>query len=266
MAVVKSRKKMEKTMQAKSTALLKHLMGMELRRFRKEAEVDMLMFIGVDGRIFASEIPPQLSSHQYYLLNLVKTNLHAMCSQLKSENLKISVQQYKEGLVMNAGVGENAFLVAIISKNLEIEQMSSYIKSISNAAAVLKHIFELKPITDEVLAKYPDEIANELKKLRRQLFVERFDTTREYKKNMEILNYINKKLAEVVGVGAVDEIVTVMFNELGTSAPYMTDRNWLLFVEKVIKEHIQTMRGDIIADECYKTWMPAIQKKLKSFV
>ena len=50
MAVVKSHKNMEKTMQAKSTALLKHLMGMELRRFRKETEVDMLMFIGVDGQ------------------------------------------------------------------------------------------------------------------------------------------------------------------------------------------------------------------------
>ncbi len=266
MPVLKSQKQMEKTMQAKSTALLKHLLEMELRRFKKDLEIDMLMFIGVDGRIFASHIPPKLSSKQYYLLNLVKKNLQHVCNQLKGENLKISIQQYKEGVVMIAGVGDNAFLVAIISKQLEIEQMSSYIKAGTNAAAVLKHIFELRPITDEVLKNYPDEIASELKKLRRLLFVERFETTREYKKNIEVLNYIKKKLTEVVGVGAVDEIVTVTFNELGTSAPYMTDANWLLFMERVIKGHVQSMRGEIIADECYRTWIPTVQAKLKSFV
>ena len=266
MAVAKTKKNMDKTMDAKSASLLKHLMEMELRRLQKEAEIDIIMFVGIDGRVFATRIPDQLSSNQYYLLNLTKVNLYHVCGQLKSENLEVSVQQYKEGTLVTTGVGDNAFLVAMFAGRFELKEMMDKVKRVVNASEVLKHIFELKPISDELIANYPEEVAAELKKLKRLLFVERFDTTREYKKNMEILNYIKKKLAEVVGVGSVDEVLTLTFNEMGTSAKYMKDNQWRILVEKIIKEHIQRMRGDIVADECYKTWLPAVDKKLKSFV
>jgi len=96
--------------------------------------------------------------------------------------------------------------------------------------------------------------------------VERFDQTKQYRKNTEILEFIKKKLADVVGVGAVDEIITVTFNELGTSAPYMTDQLWRIYLEKVIQKHVRAMSGEIMADECYRTWMPELDKKLRSFV
>jgi hypothetical protein len=79
--------------------------------------------------------------------------------------------------------------------------------------------------------------------------VEKFDQTRGFKKNMEILALLKKKLAQVVGVGNVDEIITLTFNELGTSAKYITDEQWMQFTEKVINEHIRKLGGDMVADK-----------------
>ncbi|MGC9061028.1 MAG: hypothetical protein ACP5JR_07365, partial [Thermoplasmata archaeon] len=114
--------------------------------------------------------------------------------------------------------------------------------------------------------KLPEEIKNEIKQLTRQLFVERFEQTRQYKKNMEILGLIKEKLAGVVGVGAVNEIIELTFNEMGTSAPYMNDALWIAFLERLIKEHVKRLNGEIVAEECYKTWIPEIERKLRMFV
>lgn len=259
-------KKLEKTLEAESATLLKHLLEMELRRLKSDADIDILMFNGIDGRIFASSIPPVLSDKQYYLLNMVKTNLHYICGQLKHENLNVSVQQYDEGNLIISTVGKSAFLISLLTKKSDIKEAMDVIEPILNASIVLKHILELKPITDEIIAEYPKEVAEELKKLSRLLFVERFETTREYKKNMEILKLVKKRIGEAVGIGNVDEIVTLTMNEVGRTAPYMTDDLWVTFLEGVINNHVRRLRGDIIADECYKSWIPEIQQKLKSFV
>jgi len=63
-----------------------------------------------------------------------------------------------------------------------------------------------------------------------------------------------------------DELLTLTFNELGTTAPYMNDKLWMMFAEKLINEHIKRASGDLVADECYKTWIPELQQKLKTFV
>jgi hypothetical protein len=180
--------------------------------------------------------------------------------------MKVSVQQFKLGTIMISGVGDNAFLVSIIGKNVEVTQIQDSIAAVMVASAVLKHILEVKPINDEVMADYPPAVSAELKKLSRLLFKEQFEQTREYKKNIEILNFLKKKIQDVVGVGVVDEIITMVFNELGTAPAYMDDKQWRKFIEKVIEERISEMRGDLVADECRKTWVPEMEKKLKSFV
>ncbi len=261
-----ARKKMEKTLEAENITLLKHLLGIELRRLCKENNIDMAFFMGVDGRIFSSHIPEQLTPLQYHLLNLIKANLTHICLQLQSENLKVSIQQFKEGTIMISGVGDNAFLVSVIGKNVQVSQIRDVIGGVSTASAVLKHILEVKPINDKVMADYPSEVSGELRKLSRLLFKEQFEHTREYKKNIEILNFLKKKIEGVVGVGVVDEIITLVFNELGTAPAYMNDKQWRMFIEKVIKERITELRGDIVAQECMKTWVPEMEKKLKSFV
>lgn len=259
-------KKMDKRMEAKSATLLKYMLEMELRRLRKAADIDILLFMGIDSRVFSSYIPTQLSPTEFYLLNLFKANMASICSTLHSENLIVSIQHYKEGTMIISGVGDNAFLTALIAKEIDNDKTNNVVKQVENASIVLKHIFELKPTSQEAIAAYPPEIQEELNKLSRQLFVEQFDQTRGYKKNMDILEYVKKKIATVAGVGNVEEIVTVTFNELGTSAPYMTDQLWMIFVEKVIKEHIARLNGDIVADECIKSWLPEVEKKIKSFV
>lgn len=259
-------KKMGKTLEAENITLLKHLLSIELRRLCQENNIDMAFFMGVDGRIFSSHIPEQLTSLQFHLLNLIKTNLTHICLQLQSENMRVSIQQFKEGTIMISGVGDNAFLVSVIGKNVEVSQIREVIGGVTTASAVLKHILEVKPINDKAMADYPKEVSAELKKLSRLLFKEQFEHTKEYKKNIEILNFLKDKIQSVCGVGVVDEIITLVFNELGTAPAYMNDNQWRMFIEKVIKERISELRGDIVAQECLKTWVPEMERKLKSFV
>jgi predicted regulator of Ras-like GTPase activity (Roadblock/LC7/MglB family) len=212
---------MDKTLEAEDITLLKHLLYMELRRLCEENNIDIVFFMGVDGRIFASHIPSQLTATQYHLMNLIKVNIPHICGQLSTENLKVSVQQFKEGSIIISGVGDNAFLVCLIGKNVQVSQIRDTMDAVTTASAVLKHILEVKPINEEVMADYPEEVTVELKKLSRLLFKEQFEHTKEYRKNVEILNFLKEKIKSVVGIGVVDEIVTLVLNELGTAPAYM---------------------------------------------
>jgi hypothetical protein len=261
-----TQKRIDKRMEAETVVQLKYMLEMELKRIKELNEVDIIMFIGIDGRIFSSLIPPVLNAPQFRLLNLVKGNLTSICSQLKAENLKFSIQQYKTGTLIISGVGNNCFLASIFTKPLEMSSIGVTVSRIINGSTVLNHLFELKPIKPEVLAGYNKEVAEELEKLTRQLFVEKFDETREYKRNMELLKFIKKKIGSVLGIGAVDEIVTVTLNEMGTTPPYMKDKDWLTFIQMIIDKQIKKASGDIVADECRRTWIPEIERKLKSFV
>ena len=260
------KKTLDRRLEAENVALLKHLLSMELSRLKNEANCDMVFLMGVDGRTFSSYIPRDLNAKQFYMLNLLKANMPHLCGQLRRENLRIAIEQYKEGTLVIAGVGDNAFLTLEFSRPVMPTDFQKMVSVSIKGSTVVKHILELKPIKDEVLKNYPKDVGDELRKLSRLLFVERFDQTKQYKKNMEILDFVKKKLKSVVGVGAVDEIITVTFNELGTSAPYMTDQLWRIFLEKVIQKHVKAMTNEIMADECYRTWMPELDKKLRNFV
>lgn len=261
-----AKKTLDRRLEAENVALLKHLLSMELRRLKDEVGCDMIFLMGVDGRTFSSVIPRDLNAKQFYMLNLLRANMPHICGQLRRENLRIAIEQYKEGSVVIAGVGDNAFMTLEFSKPLVPADFQKIVSTSMKGSTVIKHILELKPIKEEVLEKYPKNVAEELRKLSRLLFVERFEQTKQYRKNMEILRFIKDKLKGVVGVGAVDEIVTVTFNELGTSAPYMTDQLWRIFLENAIRKHVNAMSGEIMADECYRTWMPELDKKLRSFM
>ncbi len=260
------KKKIDKRMEAKTVVQLKHMFEMELKRIKEENGIDMMMLVGIDGRIFASLIPPILDPIQFKFLNLVKGNLTYLCGQLKGDNLQISIQQYEFGTEVISGVGKNLFLASVFTTPLDINTMGPTINKIINGSTVLNHLFEQRPITEEETGGYSKEVQDELSTLTRQLFVEKFEETRGYKRNMELLKFLKQKIGSVVGIGAVDEIVTVTMNELGTSAAYMKEKDWLKFVELVIENHIRQRSGEIVADECKKTWIPEVERKLKSFV
>ena len=140
------------------------------------------------------------------------------------------------------------------------------LRPIQKTSAVLKHIFEMRPLKSEELTGYQPDVVDELTKLSRILFKERFTYTKEYKKNVEILDMIKSKLESVLGKGAVNEVVTMTFNELGMQVGLMKKDDWMRFLEKAINDHIQIMTSDIVAEECRRTWIPEIEGKLRSFV
>lgn len=266
MALGKTVKKIEKTMEAETASLLKDIILMEMRKLAESTKAEIMLFVGVDGRNFASIIPSTLNPLQFHMFNLLKQNIPSICSLLKNENLKESIQIYENGTIYITGVGRNLFLATVKTGNVEFTESVEISRKLASGAIVLEYLTSQKPTDDKALEKLPENVRAEIKQLTRQLFVERFEQTRQYKKNMEILAYIKEKLATVVGVGAVNEIVELTFNELGTSAPYMNDKLWLTFLERLIKEHVKRLSGEIVAEECYKTWVPEIERKLRMFV
>ncbi|HTD80765.1 MAG TPA: hypothetical protein VK723_01305, partial [Thermoplasmata archaeon] len=232
---------------------------------RQENGFDIVLFLGVDGRIFASDVPWNLDPKQYRLLNLVKGNLPDICGQLSSQNLKLSVQQYDAGTIIISGVGDKAFLVFLATKPLEIPAMEGLLANVLNVSAVMKHLLAERGMSDDEVRAYAPEVVQELKRLSRSLFVEKFEETRGYKRNMEVLAFVRKRLQAIVGVGPLEEVVTMAFNEVGTSASYMTEAHWDRFLELVIDE-VGKVAGEVAAERARREWTPEVRKMLKSFV
>ena len=143
----------DKTMGADTVGHLKLLLETELKRAREESSLDIAMFLGVDGRIFSSSIPNQLDPREYRLLNLLKGSLAHICNQLSGQNMMMSVQQFEAGTIIISGVGDRAFLVFLTSKPVEITKMQTVLANIVKTSIVVRHLFESKPITPEVLAR-----------------------------------------------------------------------------------------------------------------
>jgi len=257
---------LDKTLEAQDVGMLKYLLDTELKRLKDEADMDLALFMGIDGRIFSSHIPFDLDNEQYYLLTLVHGNLPHICAQLRSENMQLSLQQYEEGIIVISGIGDAAFLACLFTKKHNLSEMETQLKPILKSSAVLKHIFEMRPLKSDELSSYPEDVADELNKLSRLLFKERFTYTKEYKKNVDILEMIKKKLENILGKGAVNEVVTMTFNEMGMQVGMMKQPDWMRFLERVIDDHISKMTSDIVAEECRRSWLPEVQAKLKSFV
>lgn len=253
-------------MEAENVSQLKYLLEMELDRLRDRTDVDITLFLGVDGRIFTTSIPEELDTVQYRLLNTFKNNIPSLCSKLKGEDLEVSIERWQRGMAVVASVGDNAFLASLLTKKAEISETGELLEEIVKTTKVLKHIFEQKDFDEESMEGYPDNVKEELDQLSRQLFVDRFKHTKKYKRNMEILNFIKDKIEQTVGLGSVDEIISVTFNELGTSAPYMEEDMWTEFLDRVVDNHLKQKIGDVQAEEYKKQWKSELQNKLKAYL
>lgn len=256
---------MEKRLEAETVTLLKSLLEMELRHVREEHGFDVAILVGVDGRIFAASIPQQLTPPQYRLLNLVKANLPSICAQLANEAMRLSLTQYEYGVTVIAQVGDRSFLVLLSGKAQDITKMDATVEHVQRAATVLSHVFRQQPMTTAALATYDAKTAEELRRLSRQLFVEKFEETSAYKRNMEIHGYLKAELTKAVGVGSVQEILSVSFNEVGTTVAYMKDDQWVRLLDLVI-EKVKAHGGEILAERCAKAWIPEVRRRLRSFV
>src|SRR6266699_78256 len=175
----------DKTMGAETVGHLKHLLETELKRAREENDLNIAMFLGVDGRIFSSSIPNRLDPRQYRLLNLLKGNLAHICNQLGGQNMMMSVEKFGE--------------------------------------------------------------------------------TKEFKKNKEIAQFLQSRLGALVGPGPLQEIVPMAYNEVGTTASYMTAGHWDRFVT-IIVEKLRDLRGETVAVKAEKEWRAYLKQVLSSFV
>jgi len=256
---------MEKRLEAESVTLLKSLLEMELRRVRDDFGFDISMLIGVDGRIFATSIPDALGPSQYRLLNLVKANLPSICAQLTNESMKFSLTQYEHGVVLISPVGPRAFLVLLSGKSQDVASMDRTLAQVRGASDVLQHVFQQRPMSAEALAGYEPEIADELRRLSRRLFVEKFEETPQYRRNMDLHNYLKQELTQAVGVGSVEEFLAHAYGEVGTSTPYMKDPQWTKLVE-ILLARVKEAGGDVLAQQCEAKWNRETKRRLKAFV
>jgi hypothetical protein len=256
---------LEKRLEAETVTLLKSLLEMELRRVRDDFGFDISMLIGVDGRIFATSIPDVLDPPQYRLLNLVKANLPSICAQLTNESMKLNFTQYENGVVLIAPVGGRAFLVLLSGKAHDVATMGDTFAHVRHAAEVLKHVFQQRPMSAEALAGYEAETADELRRLSRRLFVEKFEETPTFRRNMDLHNYLKTELTKAVGVGSVQEYLTHAYNEVGTSAPHMRDEQWLTVLDLLLGR-VREAGGEVLAERCAQTWVPEAKRRLKAFV
>ncbi len=255
----------DKTMGAETVGHLKLLLETELRRAREENHLDLAMFLGVDGRIFASSIPEELDPRQYRLLNLLKGNLAHICNQLSGQNMMMSVEQFEAGTVIISGVGDRAFLVFLTARPVEITKMQGVLANVVKTSIVVRHLFEERPITPDILAQYDEVVAAELKRLTRILFVEKFEDSKGFKKNKEIDGYLRQRLGALVGPGPLQEIMTLAYNEVGTSSAYMTADHWDRLVDRMV-EGLRELRGEAVAERAEREWRTHLRQVLTSFV
>ncbi|WMW23160.1 hypothetical protein RE476_04845 [Methanolobus mangrovi] len=243
-------------------SLLKFALVAQLKRTHQSSDVDVLLFAGADGKIYASYIPDSIGPKIFELTNLISHNLLHVSQQL-AMGLRQSVIEYDFGTVIFSAVGRGALLISLFTGRADL---SENMGKIEIAKHVMQHIFEQRPMTAEQLATYPEEVADELRVLSKIVFNEMYTQSSEYKKNMEILADIKVKITGVMGRGEVEQVLAMAFNEIASSPKWMTEDLWPLLVEMIIRDQIRPLHGDYVADICEAEWIPDIKHKLESFV
>jgi hypothetical protein len=243
-------------------SLLKFALVSQLKRTYKASEVDVLLFAGADGRIYASYIPESIGAKIFELTNLISHNLLHVSQQL-AMGLRQSVIEYDFGTVIFSSVGKGALLISLFTGKADL---SEDMAKIEVARQVVQHIFEQRPMTSDELSNYSDEVAAELRELSKIVFNEMYTQSSEYKKNMEILADIKEKITGVMGRGEVEQVLAMAFNEIASTPKWMTEDLWPLLVEMIIRDQIRPLHGDYVADMCEAEWIPDIKHKLESFV
>jgi len=248
--------------QLEDVSLLKFALSSQLKELQEHSDADVVLFAGSDGRIYASYIPDDSSDKIFELTNLISKNLLHISNQLEI-GLRQSIIEYDLGSVIFSAVGRGTILITLFSEQRELAEN---LKKINITKNVLLHIFEQRPMTDAALAEYDISISNELRSLSKRVFDEMYTQSSEYKKNMEILADIKKKIGSVMGQGEVDQVLTYCFDVLASSPKWMTSEEWMMLVERAIEDQIRPLHGEYIAEMCRIEWIPEIEKKLEAFM
>jgi hypothetical protein len=112
---------------------------------------------------------------------------------------------------------------------------------------------------------YPEAVSAELKRLTRRLFVEKFEETGLFKRNMEVVEVLREGLSSIVGVGPGQEILMTAIQEIGTPAKFMKEKQWRSVLDRIV-QLVREQAGDVEADRVASEWGPKVDRILKSFV
>ncbi len=132
MAVKKTKEDLE------DVSLLKFALVSQLKRTYETSDVDILLFAGVDGKIYASYIPDSIGPKIFELTNLITSNLLHISQQL-SMGLQQSVIEYDFGTVIFSSVGRGALLISLFTKKIDLSQN---MRKIEITRDVMQHLFE----------------------------------------------------------------------------------------------------------------------------
>jgi len=244
-------------------SLLKFALTRQLQRMYETTDVDVVMFSGIDGKIYSSYIPENIGSKIFELTNLITNNMHHIAQQLEL-GLNQAVIEYDMGTTaIFSSVGKGALLISLFTGKTDL---GANVHKIEISRKVIKHIFEQKPMTSDQLDQYSSEVSKELRILSRNVFEEMYTHSSEYKKNMEILADIKTKISTVMGKTEVDQVLAMAFYEVASSPKWMNEDLWIMLLDLVINEQIRPIHGDYVADLCESDWIPDIKRKLEAFV
>lgn len=255
-----------KSLDAADVRLLKQVLQLELDALRAEAGIDVVFLMGADGRIFASSIPGRLAQMQYRLMERVKQQVPHIAASLRRQHLKLQVQSYEEGAVVIAEASKGSFLAAIKVDHGSVKGLDAVIRRTEVACQAVAHLLAERGFSQEELKGLPEEVREELLALAYRLFREAYDTTKGARKNREVAEFLRKRIRDRLGMGLVEEVMNLTYNELGTTERFMNEKLWPRFVEIVAEKHVRRLSGDIVADVCRRTWLKDVARMLESFV
>jgi len=229
-------------------AVLKHALDFELDILTEKSDVRVALLIGLNGQVLASAVPHGLSSDLYRLLSMVRAKIPLMQTDMSLSGLQQSIERYESGNVIVSRVGRGELLISVLEKTASV---TKNLPQIFTSAQVLSHISSQQAITEQELASYGPEVAQELADLTKRLYaaLEGQGTVGERKINEEILARFRAILEKVVGKAEADMTMVTAQNQLGVRPREILPSQWEELIAR-ISSAVELKAGRYYAEMC----------------
>ncbi len=244
-------------------AVLKHALTSELRLMTEKSDVVAGLLVGLNGQVLASNIPGDLSSDMYRLLDLVRSNIPHLRQEITQGRIEQSITRYGVGNVVVTRVGEGELLLTVLDKESSITKNLS---QIFTSVQILSHISSQKAITSQELAEYGEEVAEELGELTRRLYseLESQGTVGEKKKNEDALASFQEILTSIVGKAESEMIMITGLNQLGIRTKQVSPGQWRQLVGQ-LRSSVEAKGGRYYAEICEGRLMDVVSRAEEMF-
>ena len=244
-------------------AVLKHALSSELRLMTEKSDVVACLLVGLNGQVLASDVPNDLSSDMYRLLNLVRANIPHLRQEITLGRIEQSITRYGVGNVVVTRVGAGELLLAVLHKDSSV---TKNLPQIYTSVQILSHISSQKAITKQELAEYGPEVAEELAELTRRLYseLEAQGTVGESKKNEDALAGFLSILGEIVGKAESEMMMITGLNQLGIRTKQVSPTQWRQLVAQ-LRRSVEAKGGRYYAEICEGRLMEVVTRSEEMF-